>query len=327
MSTCLFLLDSRNARFVAIESRDQSIHRPHGYEAARKLGLAHRFSYGPHWFANPSLRDRVFTIRDAGTPVPAEVVGGLDIDGGSWLAFHRGTGVYCRIFADTAIGDEFVAASGLPMDCVTADSARDAVQLLETRLLPALDGARRMPGFHLVIADSSNAFVVTFDGRDTVAATSLAADRPHVLTETGAAADDEFSKHLQSRAEGVAAPTENLPSWGPWVSVFAGTDADAPDYSDESWLANRHSAIRPPYRDTDDTDRYKNVALRPVTDPSQVAWTKSVTIYSAGRTGAELFAYNERQLFDYQPLPTDVHKMGFPTTTDDFFVVIANENS
>ncbi|WP_433654453.1 hypothetical protein ACQPW1_27425 [Nocardia sp. CA-128927] len=327
MSTCMFLLDRQHDRFVVIESRDESVYRPHGFEAARKLGLEHRFSYGPQWHANPILRDRVWTIQAATSPALADVVSGLDIDGGSWLAFHRGTGVYARIFAEAPTGAEFVSPSGLPIDCATADSAQEAVQLLEKRLVPALGGSGKMPGFTMLIADSQDAFVVAFDGRDSVTATAVTDGHPHVLTATGPAADDEFGKRLQDQAEGTQAPSAKLSSWAPWLSVYTGAAADAPDYTDERWLASTYSAVRPPYRDTADSNRYKNVALFPVTDPSQAAWTKSVSIYSARKTGAELFAYNERQLFEYQPLPTDVRRMGLPTTPDDFFVVIANENS
>ncbi|MFI6041623.1 hypothetical protein ACIA8C_08300 [Nocardia sp. NPDC051321] len=319
----MFLLDKPNRRFVVVESRDQSSYRPHGYEAARKLGLAHRFSYGTQWLDNPELGDRVWTIQATTNPALADVVGGLDIDGGTWLAFHRDTGVYSRIFVAEPTPAEFISPYGLPIDCATAESARDAVELLETRLLPALGDVAKMPGFNLLIADPDDAFVVTFDGHDSMTTTSLSDGRTHVLTD----ADDEFGKRIQEQAEQAPAPTEKLSSWAPWLSVYTSADTDAPDYSDESWLANAYSAVRPPYRDTPDADRFKNVALFPVTDPSQAAWTKSVSIYSAGRTGAELFAYNERQLFDYQPLPTDVRHMGFPTTPDDFFVVIANENS
>lgn len=324
MCTCMFLLDRQNERFVAVEARDQSIYRPHGFEAARKLGLEHRFSYGPHWRVNPYLRERVFTIQAANNPALADVEGGLDIDGGTWLAFNRRTGVYCRLFSigwddNTRTGGEFLSPSGLPIDGATADSAQHAVELLEKGLLPALDNTRQLPGFQMVVADSRDAFVVAFDGRDSVTATPLPDGRPHVLTTS-----EEFGKQLQARAESSQAPTEILTSWGPWLSVFTAAGAD---YGDESWAADTNSAIRPPYRNIDDANRYKNAALFPVTEPNQAAWTKSVSIYTAGRTGAELFAYNERQLFDYQPLPTDVRRMGFPTTTDDFFVVIANENS
>lgn len=327
MCTCMFLLDKPNERFVVIESRDGSIYRPHGYEAARKIGLTQRYSYGTQWFDNPELRDRVWTIQATTNPALADVVSGLDIDGGTWLAFHRGTGVYSRIFVEEPIPAEFMSPYGLPIDCATTESARDAVELLETRLLPALGATAKLPGFQLLIADPHDAFVVTFDGRDSVTTASLSDGRPHVLTAASPAADDEFGKRLPDQAEKAATPAEKLTSWAPWLSVYTSADTDASEYSDESWLANTYSTIRPPYRDTPDADRYKNVALFPVTDPSQAAWTKSVSIYSAGRTGAELFAYNERQLFDYQPLPTDVRRMGFPTTPDDFFVVIANENS
>ncbi|MEU7143548.1 hypothetical protein ABZ942_29190 [Nocardia sp. NPDC046473] len=327
MSTCMFLLDGQHERFVVIESRDGSIYRPHGYEAARKLGLAHRYSYGTQWLDNPELRDQVWTIQATTNPALADVVSGLDIDGGTWLAFHRGTGVYSRIFTEEPTAAEFTAPSGLPIDCATAESARDAVELLETRLLPALGDSVRLPGFHLLIADPHDAFVVAFDGYDSVTTAALADGRPHVLTASDPTADDQFSKRIQNQAEKAPAPTEKLTSWAPWLSAYTSADADAPDYSDESWLANTYSAIRPPYRDTPDTDRYRNVALFPVTDPSQAAWTKGVSIYAAGTMGAELFAYNERQLFDYQPLPTEVRHMGFPTTPDDFFVVIATENS
>ncbi|MEV6559394.1 hypothetical protein AB0M22_27010 [Nocardia sp. NPDC051756] len=320
----MFLLDRQNERFVAVEARDQSIYRPHGFEAARKLGLEHRFSYGPHWRVNPYLRERVFTIQAANNPALADVEGGLDIDGGTWLAFNRRTGVYCRIFSagwddNTRTDSEFLSPSGLPIDGATADSAQHAVELLEKGLLPALDSSRQLPGFQLVVADSRDAFVVAFDGRDSVTTTPLAAGRPHVLTT-----NDEFGKQLQTRAESSQAPTEILTSWGPWLSAFTATGTD---YGNERWTADANSAIRPPYCNTAGPDRYQNVRLFPETDPSQAAWTKSVSLYSAGKTGAELFAYNERQLFDYQPLPTEVRRMGFPTTTDDFFVVIANENS
>ncbi|PXX71257.1 hypothetical protein DFR70_101679 [Nocardia tenerifensis] len=324
----MFLLDRQNHRFVAVESRDHSIYRPHGFQAARELGLTHRFSYGPHWHDNPELRDRIWTIGNATESASAEVVGGLDIDGGTWLALHRRTGVYCRILTETPDDPEFVSPRGLPIDCATAESAREAVRLLETRLRPALEeSGKRMPGFHMLVADPRDAFVVAFDGADSVTATALPDGRPHVLTESGPAADDESGKRLQSLAESAAAPDEKLTSWAPWLTLFASRPDDAPDYSTENWVASAHSTIRPPYRDTEDRNRHKNVALFPVTDPSQAAWTKSVSIYSAGKTGAELFAYNERQLFDYQPLPSDVRRVGFPTTPDDFFVVIANENS
>ncbi|WP_338758240.1 hypothetical protein V7968_26550 [Nocardia vulneris] len=334
----MFFLDSADGRFVAIESRDHSIYRPHGFEAARALGLAQPFSYGPHWQDNPDLRKKAWTVQAADSPELADVVSGLDIDGGSWLAFHRRTGVYCRIFtpewddhtrSDTAgnsTAAELIAPGGLSLDCATAASAEHAVELLRTRLVSALGDSGTLFAFHLVIADPQHAFVVAFDSRETVTVTPMAAGRPQVLTTAGPAGD-EFGRGLQQRAETAEAPGAKLTSWAPWLSVFAGIETGAPDYSEAGWTADRYSAIRPPYRESTDADRYKNVTLFPVTDPRHIAWTKSVSIYSAGQTGAELFAYNERQLFEYQPVPADVRRMGFPTTPDDFFVVIANTNS
>lgn len=343
MCTCMFLLDRANERFVAIEARDNSIYRPHGFEAARRLGLTQPFSYGAHWHENSDLRKKVWTVQAAESPELAEVVSGLDIEGGSWLAFHRRTGVYCRIFtpewdehgrADAtgdavsgAPGVELLAPGGLSFDCATAPSAEQAVELLRTRLLPAVGDSGKLFAFHLVLADPHNAFVVSFDGRDTVTATPFTDDRPHVLTAADPAGADEFGRRLAERAQGVEAPTEKLTSWAPWLSVFTATEPGAPDYADQNWTAERYSAIRPPYRDTADEFRYKNATLFPTSDPRRIAWTKSVSIYSAGQTGAELFAYNERQLFEYQPVPADAGRMGFPTTPDDFFVVTANTNS
>ncbi len=339
MCTCMFFLDSAGERFVAIESRDHSIYRPHGFEAARKLGLNQPSSYGTHWQDNPDLRKKVWTVQAADNPESADVVGGLDIDGGSWLAFHRRTGVYCRVFTPewddhtrsdstgNSAAAELIAPGGLSLDCATAASAEHAVELLRSRLVPALGDSGTLLPFHMVIADPHHAFVVAFDGRETVTATEMADGRPHVLTTAASAGEEEFGRSLQQRAETAEAPGEKLTSWAPWLSVFAGIEPKAPDYSATGWTADRYSAIRPPYRAGADADRYKNVTLFPVTDPRQIAWTKSVSIYSAGQTGAELFAYNERQLFEYQPVPADVRRMGFPTTPDDFFVVIANTNS
>ena len=61
MSTCLFLLDRESGRFVALETRDQSLYRRHGFEAARRLGLTH-----PGSGDAPTRRRRA--DREDGTP-------------------------------------------------------------------------------------------------------------------------------------------------------------------------------------------------------------------------------------------------------------------
>lgn len=300
MSTCLFLLDRESGRFVALEARDQSLYRRHGFEAARRLGLTHRYSYGPHWFDDPQLLELLWTVRDLSDSALAGVSGGLDIDGGSWLTFHRGTGIYCRMLTETSeprpatLQHRAVtrSPSGLPVECATAESARAAVELLTEQLVPALENSgEMMPGFQLLIADQRDVYVVTFDGRDALTTEVVTGDRPRMLTTSGLA--DQLAK----RVESIAAPTGELYSWGPWLSACAADDLDVPIF-------------RPPFRTSP-------------TDPDGIAWTKSVSMYSADRTGTEFFAYNERQLFDDQPVPTDIHQMGFPATPDDFYVAIA----
>lgn len=304
MSTCLFLLDRESGRFVALETRDQLLYRRHGFEAARRLGLTHRYSYGPHWFDDPRLRQLIWTVRDLSDSALAEVTGGLDVDGGSWLTFHRGTGIYCRMLTEApehrpAMLQHHAATvsqSGLPVECATADSARAAAELLTERLVPALErSGETMSGFRLLIADQREVCVVTFDGRDAVTTEFVTGDRPRLLTTSGPA------DQLEKRIESTAAPTGSLYSWVPWLSACAADDLDLP-------------VFRPPFR----------------TSPAgsdDIAWTKSVSIYSAGRTGTELFAYNERHLFDDQPVPTDVRRMGFPATPDDFYVTIARADA
>jgi len=303
VSTCLFLLDRESGRFVALETRDESLYRRHGFEAARQLGLTHRYSYGPHWFDGPELRRSIWTVRDLSGSALAEVSGGLDVDGGSWLTFHRGTGIYCRMLTGTpedrpAIPRRravTVSPSGLPVECATADSARAAAELLTAQLVPALgNSGGTMPGFRLLIADQRDVCVVTFDGRDAVTAEFVTDDRPRVLTTSGPA--DQLAKRIES----VSAPTGELYSWGPWLSACAADDLDPPIF-------------RPPFRTSP--------------EPDAIAWTKSVSIYSADRMGTEFFAYNERQLFDDQPVPTDVHRMGFPASPDDFYVGIARADT
>jgi len=303
MSTCLFSLDRASGRFVALETRDQSLYRRHGFEAARRLGLAHRYSYGPHWFDDPELLESIWTVRDISDSGLAEVSGGLDVDGGSWLTFHRGTGIYCRMLTETAEHRPArpqhpavtVSPTGLPVECATAESARAAADLLTGQLVPALESSgETMPGFQLLIADQRDVYVVTFDGRD-VSATQVATDdRPRILTTSGPA--DQLAKRIES----TTAPTGSLYSWGPWLSACAAEDLDVPIF-------------RPPFRTSPD-------------EPDGIAWTKSVSLYSANGAGTEFFAYNERQLFDDQPVPVDIHRMGFPATPDDFYVVIARAN-
>ena len=304
MSTCQFLLDRGSGRFVALETRDQSLYRRHGFEAARRLGLTHRYSYGPHWSDDPQLRKSIWTVRNLSDSALAEVNGGLDIDGGSWLTFHRGTGIYCRMLTEApehrpAILQHRatkVSPSGLPVECATADSARAAAELLTERLVPALENSgEMMPRFRLLIADQREVCVVTFDGRDAVTTESVTDDRPRMLTTSGPA--DQLAKRIES----VAAPTGSLYSWGPWLAACAADDLDLPIF-------------RPPFP----------------TSPGgsdDMVWTKSVSIYSADRTGTELFAYNERHLFDGQPVPTDIDRMGFPATPDDFYVTIARADA
>lgn len=300
MSACLFSLDRESGRFVALETRDQSLHRQHGFEAARRLGLSHRYSYGPHWFDDPELRKSIWTTRDLSGSALADVSGGLDIDGGSWLTFHRGSGIYCRLLTEIPghrppmlpHGAVTVSPSGLPVECATAGSARAAAELLTERLVPALErSGDGMTGFRLLIADQRDVCVVTFDGRDAVTTDFVTDDRPRILTTSGP------SDQLAKRVESIAAPTGSLYSWGPWLSACAADDLDLPIF-------------RPPFG----------------TSPAEsddIAWTKSVTMYAADLSGTELFAYNERHLFDDQPVPTDVHAMGFPATPDDFYVTIA----
>jgi hypothetical protein len=304
MSTCLFLLDKESERFVALETRDQSLYRRHGFEAARRLGLTHRYSYGPHWFDDPELRKSIWTVRDLSDSALAEVSGGLDIDGGSWLTFHRSTGIYCRMPTEIpehrpAILQQravTVSPSGLPVECATADSARAAAELLTEQLVPALENSgETMPGFRLLIADQREVCVVTFDGRDAVTTECVTDDRPRILTTSGPA--DQLAKRIES----IPAPTGSLYSWGPWLSACAADDLDLPIF-------------RPPFRTSP-------------AEPDDIAWTKSVSIYSADRTGTEFFAYNERHLFDDQPVPTDIHRMGFPATPDDFYVAIARADA
>lgn len=300
MSTCLFLLDRESGRFVALETRDQSLYRKHGFEAARRLGLTHRYSYGPHWFDDPVLQESIWTVRDLRDSELAEVCGGLDIDGGSWLTFHRGTGIYCRLLTETPEhrpatlqdGAVPISPSGLPVECATAESARAAAQLLTEQLVPALErSGQTMPKFQLLIADQRDVYVVTFDGRDVPTSDVVADARPRMVTTS------DQSDQLAKRIESIPAPTGNLYSWGPWLSACAADGLDVPIF-------------RPPFRTSP-------------TEQDEDAWTKSVSIYSADRTGTELFAYNERQLFDDQPVPADILRMGFPATPDDFYVVIA----
>jgi hypothetical protein len=292
MSTCLFRLDGASGRFVVLETRDQSLYRPHGFEAARRLGLAHRCSYGPHWFDNPEVRGSIWTVRDLGDSELAEVSGGLDADGGSWLAFHRGTGVYCRLLTDVPERrGGTVSPGGLPVECAAAGSARAAAELLAERLVPALERAgETMPGFRLLLADHREVCAVTFDGRDAVTMEPVTSDRPRTLTASGT------MDALAERVESIPAPTGGLYSWGPWLSACAAEDLDPPIY-------------RPPHPTAS-------------AEPDGMAWTKSVTLYAADRTGTEFFAYNERQLFDGQPAPAHIDRMGFPKTPDDFYVLI-----
>jgi hypothetical protein len=304
VSTCLFLLDRQSGRFVALETREQSLYRPHGFEAARRLGLTHRYSYGPHWFDDPELRKLIWTVRGLSDSALAEVSGGLDIDGGSWLTFHHSSGIYCRMLTEMPAHRSAmlqhravtVSPSGLPVECATGDSARTAAELLTEQLVPALENSGQiMAGFRLLIADQRDVYVVTFDGRDAVTIEVVTDDRPRILTTSGSA--DQLAKRIES----ITAPTGNLYSWGPWLSACAADDLDLPIF-------------RPPFRTSP-------------AEPDDIAWTKSVSIYSADRTGTEFFAYNERQLFDDQPVPTDIHRMGFPATPDHFYVVIARADA
>jgi hypothetical protein len=298
------LLARETGRFVALETRDQSLYRRHGFEAARRLGLTHRYSYGPHWFDDPELRKLIWTVRDLGDSALAEVSGGLDIDGGSWLTFHRGTGIYCRLLTAApehrpAIPQHravTVSPSGLPVECATADSARAAAELLTEQLVPALESSgEAMAGFRLLIADHLDVYVVTFDGHGALTTEIVTDDRPRILTTS------DTADQLAQRIESITAPTGDLYSWGPWLSACAADDLDLPIF-------------RPPFRTSHG-------------EPDDIAWTKSVSLYSADRTGTEFFAYNERQLFDDQPVPTDIHRMGLPATPDDFYVVIARADT
>jgi hypothetical protein len=180
----------------------------------------------------------------------------------------------------------------LPVECATAESARAAAELLAEHLVPALEkSGETMPGFQLLIADQRDVYIVTFDGRDVSTTELVTDDRPRILTTSGPA--DQLAKRIES----IASPSGNLYSWGPWLSACAADDLDVP-------------VFRPPFRTSP-------------TEPGAIAWTKSVSMYSADGTGTEFFAYNERQLFDDQQVPADIHRMGFPATPDDFYVAIA----
>ncbi|WP_282785703.1 hypothetical protein [Nocardia sp. CC201C] len=316
MCTCVFLLDDKAARFLAIESHDQSVYRPHGFEAARALGLHARYSYGPHWHDNPELRQRVPTGHIPDRDALSDVVGGLDADGGTWLAFNRRSGVYCRLLTTEAA----TAVATLPILCASAASARHAVHLVEELAAPDTEAAAIT--YRLLIADAHDAWVVAVDGPAEATTTALAPGVPHLLTTADPPDGSALGKRLVDRLTRLPAPTGRPDSWGAWLSVYTGADDPGPDYGSQAWAAYSHSAVQPPFVTTGD-DLHRNASLFAPANPYDVAWTASVSLYAAALDGAELFAYNERQLFPDQPVPTEVTRMGFPATPDDFFVSLA----
>ncbi|MFI9504528.1 hypothetical protein [Nocardia sp. NPDC052566] len=287
MSTCMFLIDAGAERFVAIEARDEAAYRTHGYEAARGLGVQHPYSYGPHWFDHPALLQRHWLISRPDNTEFAEIVGGIDEDGGSWLAFHRRTGVYCRIFT------EYPSYGDLPLTCAAAESAEAAVALLTERLLPALARSPKIVHpFQMLIADHGGASVVGFDG-ESVTIQRPVAEHPCVVGNSGIDTESTLAQSLRGPVELTPAPAGQPSTWGRWVTAF-------------------QPALHPPY----------SKGGNGFGDAEQIHWTKSVSIYSADRAGAELFAYNERHVINQQPMPTVVSRMGFPATPNDFFALI-----
>ncbi|WP_280356026.1 hypothetical protein [Nocardia otitidiscaviarum] len=317
MCTCVFLLDDKAARFLAIESREQPVHRPHGFEAARRLGLHPRCSYGPHWHDNPELLQRIPASRIPNSDALADVVGGIDAEGGTWLAFNRRSGVYCRLLTTGTAAP--AAVTTLPILCATAESARHAVHLVEE--LPPADTDTATLAYRLLIADGHDATVIAVDG-PAVTTTALPPGVPHLLTTAEPTDGGALGKRLVDRLTRLPAPTGSLESWGPWLSVYTGADEPGPDYHSPAWTAYTYSAVQPPFITTA-TESHKTAAAFAAESPDEVEWTASVSLYAARPDGVELFAYNERQLFPYQPVPTEVARMGFPATPDDFFVPVA----
>ncbi|RDI60329.1 hypothetical protein DFR76_11661 [Nocardia pseudobrasiliensis] len=315
MCTCMFLLDEKAGRFIAAESREHSPYRPHGFDAARKLGLHPRYSYGPHWHDNSGLAERARTIPAPDRAALADVFGGIDAEGGAWLAFNSRTGVYCKLF-ESDYGTVDSITHELPIACAVHESSRAAADFA-AEILGRDDAA--VPPSRMLIADGREMFVLARDEAGAVTTTPLAAGAPHVLSTAG----DGLAERLAQRATTVPAPTGELYSWGPWLSAYTDPGADGPEYHDKAWTAFSTSAVQPPFVTAGD-DLHRNASLFPPANPENVAWTKSVTIYSTGPGGVELFAYNERQLFPDQPVPSEVTRMGFPAAPDDFFVALAH---
>ncbi|WP_306361337.1 hypothetical protein [Nocardia sp. CC227C] len=315
MCTCVFLLDDKAARFLAIESHDQSVYRPHGFEAARQLGLRVRYSYGPHWHNNPELRRRFPASRIPDPDALSDVVGGIDAEGGTWLAFNRRSGVYCRLLTTATAA----AVTTLPILCATAESAGHAVRLVEE--LPSVDTDALT--YRLLIADGHDAAVIAVDGPAEVTTTALAPGVPHLLTTADPTDGNALGKRLVDRLTRLPAPTGKLDSWSAWLSAYTAADEAGPGYGSPAWAAYSYSAVQPPFVTTGD-QVHRNASIFAPPSPDHVAWTASVSLYAAGPDGVELFAYNERQLFPDQPVPTEVTRMGFPATPDDFFVCLAS---
>lgn len=327
MSTGIFLLDAENERFLSIETREHSAYRPHGYEAARRLGSSHPYSYGPHWFDHPELLERHWTIQPPGELKLGDVIGGIDETGGSWLSFNRATGVYCRLFTDAGSTGEFASPGALTVTAAAAASAEEAAALLTERLVPALgQAAASLPGFHLLIADHRGGLLVHFDGKESVTTQPLPAGQPTIIGPSGIDTTSGLALSLLGRLAQAPAPGRQLSSWGPWIAACQSGETPEIRYGSEDWSAFRFSVFQPPYISGGPNDR-RNASLFPAEDRDRIEWTKSVSLYAAGRGGTELFAYNERQLINDQPLPTEPSRMGFPVNPNDFFTLIAGAES
>ncbi|GHJ42891.1 hypothetical protein Cs7R123_02330 [Catellatospora sp. TT07R-123] len=332
----------RDAALVVYETRDQSIHLPHGRPAAAGFGID-TASYACHWRDNPQLLDRVWTFRIGhDRDLLAEpIIGGLDAGGGTWMAVNQRTGVYARILiapmASGELGESasdelrarraslgYVTRSGLCLDAVSYPSAAAAAKGLQTDLPAALDRDRKlMLPLFLLLADASDAYVVRLHEDGRVEVTPITDCGTHVLTvrglDTPAAA---LSQILLDRLAEQPRPDTDPASWDGWLSAFAidGRISDD-DYRDPSWRAHRSTALQPPYLNTLGQTRHQRAPWPSQADAGEVEWTKSTTCVVIGQDGLRTFLYEERHVTPGQPWPQTISAAAFPASSADYTLV------
>ncbi len=331
-----------------METRDENIRRLSGARAAQAIsGDINKIESFCHHWKQISALEPLFSVHDnRQTLIDAQIVGGLDKHGGTWVALSQTNKIYSKLligtFANGTFGENstpelqrqreaagYAKRGGLCLDAVSFRSAAETAEKMPHLLAKRLKktGELLLPNY-IVVMDINDAFILTMDDTGEQTVIEIPQQELTMLSIRGINAPDSVvtSKFLEPLRK-AELPQPFVPNgWDSWVkmaSIQAQFNHDwavenAFAYNHPNWRSHKYSIIQPPYFNTDDERFHRAATAQNSQADDVIEWTSSSTCVAADRDNNFIFLYNERALEKNQPLINHLQQGNFPACTKDY---------